>query len=639
MLEWLLGFVWLIPALPLASTALLAMFRLPRRAVAFLGAGSVGLSAAVCLAIGVQFALNPPVAGLSLPLWGWLGVEGLAVPATLYLDGLSLVMAVVISLVGFLIHLYSTSYMAEEEGYRRFFALMNLFVASMLLLVLADSLLLFFLGWEGVGLCSYLLIGFWYRQEQARSAALKAFVVTRVGDTGLFLGLLLLATSLGTLGLQQITRQVPLAWAVGSTPAVAAAALLLAGAVGKSAQLPLQTWLPDAMAGPTPVSALIHAATMVTAGVYLIARAWAVFSLAPQVLLAVAVIGAATILLAGTSALAQRDLKRALAYSTMSQIGYMFLALGVRAWQPAIFHFATHAFFKALLFLAAGVVIHAMGGEQDMLRMGGLRRRLPVSFWTFLVACLSMAALPPLTAGFFSKDWILYAVYESPRIGFWLWLAAVVGVLLTSAYTFRMLFLVFLGPPRFERGRAEAGHPKPHGEGGAAILIPLLVLAVPAALLGYVETPKFLGDIRLFSGLLGTALPGPPAERVPVELLLLIPSDLAGLAGLGLAWLVWRRLGRTSGALVSGVRGYWQAGWGFDALYDFLLVRPFLRLGRWARGDVVDRFYDLVAAAGRLLHRLLSRWQGGLLRRYVLALALGAAVLLALVVMLCTWSR
>jgi NADH-quinone oxidoreductase subunit L len=393
------------------------------------------------------------------------------------------------------------------------------------------------------------------------------------------------------------------------------------------------------MAGPTPVSALIHAATMVTAGVYLIARAWAVFSLAPQVLLAVAVIGAATILLAGTSALAQRDLKRALAYSTMSQIGYMFLALGVQAWQPAIFHFATHAFFKALLFLAAGVVIHELGGEQDMLRMGGLWRRLPVSFWTFLVACLSMAALPPLTAGFFSKDWILYAVYESPRAGFWLWLAAVAGVLLTSAYTFRMLFLVFLGSPRAEApqpGHQAAGHSggQAHGEGGRSILIPLLVLAVPAALLGYVETPKFLGDIRLFTNFLGPSLPAPPAERVSTELFLLIPSDLAGLAGLGLAWLAWRRLGRSPGALLAGVGGFWRAGWGFDALYDLLLVRPFLALGRWARNDVVDRFYDLVAAVTRLLHRLFSLWQGGLLRRYVLALALGAALLLALVVVL-----
>ena len=631
----MLGWFWLIPALPLASAALLALFRLPRRAVALLGAGSVGLSAAVCLAIGVQFVLAPPpTGGLGLSLWGWLAAEGLAVPATLYLDGLAMAMAVVISLVGFLIHLYSTSYMAGEQDYRRFFALMNLFVASMLLLVLADSLLLLFLGWEGVGLCSYLLIGFWYRQGEARGAALKAFLVTRVGDTGLFLGLLLLATSLGTLGLQQITRQVPLSWAVGSAPAVATAALLLAGAVGKSAQLPLQTWLPDAMAGPTPVSALIHAATMVTAGVYLIARAWAVFSLAPQVLFAVAVIGAATILLAGSSALAQRDLKRALAYSTMSQIGYMFLALGVQAWQPAIFHFATHAFFKALLFLAAGVVIHELGGEQDMLRMGGLWRRLPVTFWTFLVACLSMAALPPLTAGFFSKDWILNAVYESPRGGFWLWLAAVVGVMLTSAYTFRMLFLVFLGSPRAQTAHGEGLHGRARGEGGAAILIPLLVLAVPAALLGYVETPKFLGDIRLFAGFLGTALPGPPAERVSTELLLLIPSDVAGLAGLGLAYLAWRRLGRAPVALAARVRGFWQSGWGFDALYNVLLVRPFLRLGQWARGDVVDRFYDLVAAGNRQLHRLLSLWQGGLLRRYVLALALGAAVLLALVVML-----
>jgi NADH-quinone oxidoreductase subunit L len=626
----MLGWFWLIPALPLASAALLSVFRLPRRPTALLGAGCVGLAMAVCLAIGAQFALHPPAAGgVGLTLWGWFRVEGLAAPATLYLDALSLVMAAVITVVGFLIHLYSTSYMAAEEGYRRFFALMNLFVASMLLLVLSDNLLLLFLGWEGVGLCSYLLIGFWYRQERASRAALKAFLVTRIGDTGLFVGLLLLAVGLGTLGLQQISRQAPVSWAVGSAPAVAAAALLLAGAVGKSAQLPLQTWLPDAMAGPTPVSALIHAATMVTAGVYLIARTWAVFALAPQVCFAVAVIGAATILLAGTSALAQRDLKRALAYSTMSQIGYMFLALGVQAWQPAIFHFATHAFFKALLFLSAGVVIHALDGEQDMLRMGGLWRRLPVSFWTFLVACLSMAALPPLTAGFFSKDWILYAVYESPRAGIWLWGAAVVGVMLTSAYTFRMLFLVFLGPPQKAAARGGA-----HREGGAAILIPLLVLAVPAALLGYVETPKFLGEIRLFSGLLGTALPGPPAQHISTEFLLLIPSDVAGLAGLGLAWLAWRRRARVPGALVSGVRGFWQAGWGFDALYRVLLVRPFLRLVDWAREDVVDRLYDLVAGFTRLLHRLFSLWQGGLLRRYLLALALGAAVLLAVMAVL-----
>jgi NADH-quinone oxidoreductase subunit L len=630
MLEWF----WLIPALPLASAAVLSLFRLPRRAAGALGTASVGLSAAVCLAAGAQFVLSPPAGGgLSLSLWSWLAAAGVAVPATLYLDGLSLVAATVVSVVGFLIHLYSSSYMAEEEGYQRFFAMMNLFVFSMLLLVLADSLLLFFLGWEGVGLCSYLLIGFWYRREEASRAALKAFLVTRIGDAALFVGLLLLVTGLGTLGLQQITRQAPLIWAVGSTPAVAASALLLAGAVGKSAQLPLQTWLPDAMAGPTPVSALIHAATMVTAGMYLIARTWAVFTLAPQILFVVAVIGAATILLAGSSALAQRDLKRALAYSTMSQIGYMFLALGVQAWQPAIFHFATHAFFKALLFLGAGVVIHAMGGEQDMMRMGGLWRRLPVSFWTFLVACLSMAALPPLTAGFFSKDWILYAVYRSPGAGFWLWVAAIVGVMLTAAYTFRMLFLVFLGSPRTEP-RAGLEHLAGRREGGVAILLPLLALAVPAALLGYVETPKFLGGIRLFSGILGNSLPPPPVEHVSTELFLLIPSDAAGLLGLGLAYFAWRRLGRAPVAVAAGVKRYWLAGWGFDALYRVLLVRPFVRLAEWARRDVVDRFYDLVAALNRLLHQLFSLWQDGLLRRYVLALAAGAALLLAMVVML-----
>src|SRR5689334_4138613 len=336
-------------------------------------------------------------------------------------------MVLVVCWVGFLIHLYSTEFMREEEGYSRFFAYMNLFVGSMLMLVLADNLLLLYLGWEGVGLCSYLLIGFWYKDPANGRAARKAFVVTRVGDAVMAVGLFLLFTNLGTLQIQPLMQQASQQWTVGSSLVVAAAALLLGGAVGKSAQLPLQTWLPDAMAGPTPVSALIHAATMVTAGVYLVARTHVLFSLAPSVQLVVAIIGAATLLLAGFSALVQQDIKRVLAYSTISQIGYMFLALGVGAWSAAIFHLMTHAFFKALLFLGAGVVILAMHEEHDMFKMGGLRRPLPVTFWTFLIGAASLSALPLITAGFYSKDLILWSAWSSPSGSTWLWAGGLVG--------------------------------------------------------------------------------------------------------------------------------------------------------------------------------------------------------------------
>ena len=352
----------------------------------------------------------------------------------------------VITFVGFLIHLYSAEYMANDEGYSRFFAYMNLFVGMMLTLVLADNLLLLFLGWEGVGLCSYLLIGFWYREHTNVMAARKAFVVTRVGDTAFIIGLFVLFTNLGSLNIQELLQRAPQQWAVGSGIAVATAALLLGGAVGKSAQLPLQTWLPDAMAGPTPVSALIHAATMVTAGVYLIARTNVIFLLAPGVMQLVAIVGALTLLIAGFSALTQPDIKRVLAYSTISQIGYMFLGLGIGAWGAAIFHFMTHAFFKALLFLAAGVVIEAMHHEQNMFHMGGLRKRMPLTFWTFLIGAASLAAVPWITAGFYSKDLIIFEAWTSQQGGGILfWAAAYIGAWLTSLYTFRMVFLTFFG--------------------------------------------------------------------------------------------------------------------------------------------------------------------------------------------------
>ncbi len=626
-----MALLWLVPAFPLAGFILLALpLRLSPKSAAVIGVGSVGLSLASAIPLAVGFLASPPPGYFySLPLWSWFGSSG-AGKVGLYLDALALVMVLVVTVVGFLIHLYSARFMAGEEGYGRFFAYMNLFLASMLILVLADNLLLLFLGWEGVGLCSYLLIGFWYRDPANGRAAVKAFLVTRVGDTALLIGLILLFTQLGTLEIQELARRATLQWAVGSSLAVTTAALLLGGAVGKSAQLPLQTWLPDAMAGPTPVSALIHAATMVTAGVYLIARTQAIFSLAPTVQLATALIGAATLLISGSSAIVQNDLKRCLAYSTISQVGYMFLALGVGAWQPAVYHLATHAVFKSLLFLGAGAVMLSLGDEHDMLRMGGLSRRLPVTFWTFLVGCLSMAAIPPLSAGFYSKDWILFAVRASSPVGRLLWWAAMVGVVLTSIYTFRMLFLVFLSPAKKEL----------KARPGALIQVPLLALAVPAALLGFLETPRTLGDIRLFTRFLSTALPAttPESGSPASELMLIIPSTAASLLGVGLAYLAYLRSRRAGGralaVLAAPVRRFLFAGWGFDAVYDILLVRPWVWLARVGRKDVVDYLFRLIAALSRLLHRLLSRTQSGLLRRYLLALALGAAAVLALVVLL-----
>ena len=373
---------------------------------------------------------------------------------------------------------------------------MNLFVASMLILVLADNLLFLYLGWEGVGLCSYLLIGFWYKDPVNAKAAIKAFVVTRIGDTAMAIGLFLLFVTAGTLQIQPLMEKIA-QYPVGSAFCVAAAALLLGGALGKSAQLPLQTWLPDAMAGPTPVSALIHAATMVTAGVYLIARTHVLFTQAPVVQSAVAVIGAVTLLLGGFSALTQHDIKRVLAYSTISQIGYMFLALGVGAWAAAIFHFMIHAFFKSLLFLSAGVVIMALGQEHNIFKMGGLRREMPVAFYSFLIGCASLSALPVVTAGFYSKDMILSQVWSSQMGGPWLWLAGLLGALLTSIYSFRVLFVTFFG----EKKTTVTYRP------GICMLMPLVILACLSIIGGFINLPQTLGNAEIFSRFMQSALP------------------------------------------------------------------------------------------------------------------------------------
>ncbi len=626
MFEWLM----LIPALPLAGFATLILLgaRLGRRVVAIIGVGAGAASAAVCAAIAVRFFTGPPPgSAFAQTLWTWISVGGFSPRIELWLDPLSLVMALVVTFVGFLILLYSAEYMEEDEGYSRFFAYMDLFIASMLTLLLAKNLLLLYLGWEGVGLCSYLLIGFWYKDPANGRAARKAFIVTRAGDTAMAIGLFLLFTRLGTLDIPLVLRLAASQWTPGSGVAVAAAALLLGGALGKSAQLPLQTWLPDAMAGPTPVSALIHAATMVTAGVYLIARMHVLFALAPAVQAAVAVIGAATLLYAGCAALAQPDIKRVLAYSTISQIGYMFLALGVGAWSAAIFHFMTHAFFKSLLFLGAGAVILALREEHNMFKMGGLRREMPLTFWTFLIASCSLCGLPIVTAGFYSKDMILSAAWASGWGGRWLCAAGMAGVLLTAAYTFRMVFLTFFGPMR---GR-------PAMKPGWRMGIPLAALAALSVVGGCVELPHYLGGAPLFSDFLLSVfrpLPhagGAPATPLRTELLLQLLAALLLLLGVYLAYLFALAMPGWSARLTASRVGgalhrLWFAGWGFDALYDRLFVRPFVRAAEFNRRDFADSIFTGVAEANVRLHRALSRTETGALRWYAMGIALGAVI-------------
>src|SRR5574341_402450 len=582
----MLNLVYIIPDLPFAGFLVLALMgrRLPKAVAAVIGVGSVGLSAALTLAIGITFISSPPPDHVyTQNLWTWMEVGNFSPSVSFSLDALSLLMCFVITFVGFLIHVYSTEFMQEEEGYSRFFAYMNLFVGSMLTLVLADNLLLLYLGWEGVGLCSYLLIGFWYTDPANGRAARKAFIVTRVGDTAMAIGLFLLFTNLGTLNIRELMQLAPRQWPSDSTMAIAAATLLLGGAVGKSAQLPLQVWLPDAMAGPTPVSALIHAATMVTAGVYLIARTHVMFELAPIVQSAVAMIGAATLLLAGCSALAQRDIKRVLAYSTISQIGYMFLALGVGAWSAAIFHLMTHAFFKALLFLGAGVVILAQRHEHDMFKMGGLKEKLPVTFWTFLIGAASLSALPLVTAGFYSKDLILWHAWSFPSGGAALWAAGLLGAFITSLYAFRMVFITFFGTAKMEVSHRP----------GAGSIVPLVLLAVLSIIGGFVEVPETPGHLGLFSGFLQPAFPDQSVQHANAgnELLFQVIASLVSLSGIALAYLLYLRRPQMAGKLSqtpagAGLQQFWFSGWGFDRLYDALLVRPFEWIARINKDDV-----------------------------------------------------
>ena len=583
---------------------------------ALIGVGSVGLSAATAAYVIWQFNVAPPEGGAySQLLWQWMSVDGFAPNFTLYLDGLSVTMLGVVTGVGFLIHLFASWYMRGEAGYSRFFSYTNLFIASMLFLILGDNLLFIYFGWEGVGLCSYLLIGFYYSNRNNGNAALKAFIVTRIGDVFMAIGLFILFAQLGTLNVQELLVLAPQKFQAGDTWMVLATLMLLGGAVGKSAQLPLQTWLADAMAGPTPVSALIHAATMVTAGVYLIARTNGLFLLAPDILHLVGVVGGVTLVLAGFAALVQTDIKRILAYSTMSQIGYMFLALGVGAWDAAIFHLMTHAFFKALLFLASGAVIVACHHEQNIFKMGGLWKKLPLAYASFVVGGAALAALPIVTVGFYSKDEILWEAFASGNTG--LLYGGLVGAFMTSLYTFRLIFIAFHGEAKTE---AHAGH-------GISHWLPLGVLIVLSTFIGAWITPPLAGVLPESAGHAGGA------AKHALE----ITSGSIAIAGILLAALLF--LGKRS--FVSAVANssigrvlsaWWFAAWGFDWIYDKLFVKPYLLISHMLRKDPVDRGIGLIPRLARGGHVAMSKTETGQLRWYTASIAVGAVLVLGAVV-------
>jgi NADH-quinone oxidoreductase subunit L len=637
--------LWLIPLLPFAGFLFNGILgrRLPKWLVttvallAPLAAFGVVLNATwVLFTIGPTLGSLPYVETCPLP---WISIGTLHIDFGFVLDQLSLVMLLVVTGVGFLIHVYSIGYMRDDEGYARYFSFLNLFLFFMTLLVLAGNALLMFVGWEGVGLASYLLIGFYFQKKSAADAGKKAFIVNRIGDFGFLIGMFLLLANFGTLTFTEIAAKLAAnpGWQGGILTVIALCLLL--GAAGKSAQLPLYIWLPDAMEGPTPVSALIHAATMVTAGVYMIARTHVLFDHSPFALGTVAVVGAATALFAATIGLVQNDIKRVLAYSTISQLGYMFLGCGVAAYSAAIFHLVTHAFFKALLFLAAGSVIHAIGGEQDLRKMGGLWKKLPVTFAVTTVGVLAIAGFPPF-AGFFSKDAILYAAFMQGAGGKALWFVGLVTALLTSFYMFRLWYLAFLGKPRSKEAH-------PHSTPWS-MLGPLLILGLLSICGGWIGIERSAGWINMerFSGFLAPALGARAAESgsAHLELILSIFAVAVALVGWFVADLLYRQRPARPAQLAAAYPDSYKLlanKYYVDEFYGATVVKPLLVLSTYLLGWVVDK--ALLGGAAWLLGgiatfagALLQRWQSGNLRSYAAWLAAGAAAVLLFVVV--PWS-
>jgi NADH-quinone oxidoreductase subunit L len=615
---------WFTLVAPLAAAGLIAVAGtgISRRGAGYLATFAVAASfAAAAVAFFAMWAQGAEERASVTTAWTWLSAGDLSVGVTLLIDPLSVMEMLIVAGVGALIVGYSIGYMDGEAEERRFFAYMALFVFSMLLLVMTGNFLLLLVGWGLVGLSSYLLIGFWHERPTAVAAAKKAFVMNAIGDATMALSLFLLIWKTGSLDLETVFGRVD---QLSPTVQVLVALGLLGGAVAKSAQLPLHTWLPDAMEGPTPVSALIHAATMVTAGVYLIVRAHALFEAAPPVQALAAWLGAATLLLAGLVALVQTNVKRIIAYSTMSQIGYMFLAAGIGAYASSMFHLMTHAFFKALLFLAAGIVIHALAGEEDMRRMGGLRRLLPRTWWAFLIGALALSGLPPF-AGFFSKDSILAAAWASGGDGVALYGIALAGVFLTALYTFRMVFVVWGGEPSaFAR---EHLHVPRRDVPGVAMAVAVGALAVLAVVGGWVQWAILYTPVETWlHPVVGDLVRPTVAEDVVTSIL----ATLLSAAGIALAWALYSRR-RIAVPRVPTLQELLERKFWFDEAYDLVFYRPAVAVSRWwtrwVEGPVVGGSIAGVAAGTRGLGRGVSAAQTGFLRTYVLAVALGAALL------------
>ncbi|HEX6082209.1 MAG TPA: NADH-quinone oxidoreductase subunit L [Methylomirabilota bacterium] len=616
--------VWLIPLFPLLGTLINAVFgRLIGRKAHWIAVPALLASFVTSCMVFARVWHGETWTG---DLFPWVVAGSFKAPLTAQVDQLTAVMLLVVTGVGFLIHLYSAGYMHDDDGYARFFTYLNLFVFSMVMLVLAGNFLVLYVFWEAVGLCSYLLIGFWYEKKSASDAGKKAFIVNRVGDFGFGLGIMLIWVTFGTLNYGEVFAKADASVSGGVYLAIAL--LLFIGACGKSAQLPLFTWLPDAMEGPTPVSALIHAATMVTAGVYMVARCHKLFEMAPLSLEIVAWVGGLTAIFAASIGLVQTDIKRVLAYSTISQLGYMFVGVGVGAYAAGIFHLVTHAFFKALLFLGAGSVIHGLSGEQDLRKMGGLAPRMMTTTVTFLVGAFGLAGVPPLT-GFFSKDEILGAVFHGHR--YLLWAILLAGAFMTAFYTFRLVFLAFFGGPRMPKEVAHHIHESP-----AVMTIPLIALAVLTVVAGLaVGIPSSNGTA--FAHFLSPVLPLEESEHsAGVAFSLLVLSALVAIAGVGLAWTVYGRTpvrAASIGVARNPLHKILIDKYYVDEIYDALIVNPIYRLSLWLARvfdpGVIDGIVNGVADAVAGWSRGLRRVQTGFVMNYALGILLGAVAVVA----------
>ncbi len=633
--------IW-IPALPLAAFAVNIFFG--KRFLKHQAHWPAVLAVAGAMVIAFKVLLD--VLGgqtANFDLYSWVVSGDFRVSVGFLIDQLTSVMLIVVTTVSFLVHVYSIGYMHDDPGYYRFYAYLSLFTFSMLMLVMANNFLQLYFGWEAVGLCSYLLIGFWYQKPSASSAGMKAFVVNRFGDFGFGLGVMLIFVTLGTLQYTQVferaaevaTRTVHLG-PVEVNLVTLIALLLFCGAVGKSAQLPLHVWLPDAMEGPTPVSALIHAATMVTAGVFMVARCAPIFNLSPVAMGVVAVVGGITALFAATIALVQNDIKRVIAYSTISQLGYMFLACGVGAYSAGIFHLYTHAYFKALLFLCAGSVMHAMAGELDMQKMGGLKKYMPVTYWTMLVASLSISGIPPL-AGFFSKDEILAMAYASGTgVGKLVWLLGTVAALLTAFYSFRLLYLTFHGEFRGTEDQKHHLHESP-----PTMTVPLILLCIGAIGAGWVGIPEALGGHNAFGQFLHHAVESKEYHLAHgTEYMIMALSILIGLAGITTAYVFYIKDTQIPQRLAQRFAFVYRVLWNkyyVDELYDRIIVRPAL----FVANSIIEAFTDRVIIEGivngipGLIDRLGARLraiQSGVVQNY--GQIIGAGIFIILTVLL-----